>query len=215
MDEVRLEASEADFNVAPRRSLPVVLERDGERLLERLRWGLIPAWAKDSKIGDRLINARAETVASKPSFRSAFARRRCIVPADGFYEWQVVPGRRQKQPYYISARDLLPLAFAGLWESWRDPSDAEAPWISSFVIVTTTANALVAPVHDRMPVVLPDAVWDAWLDADNHDVDSLAQMLVPAGEEVLQLHAVSTSVNRPQNRGPDLIEPLVERTVDE
>ncbi|MCZ7534756.1 MAG: SOS response-associated peptidase [Acidimicrobiia bacterium] len=184
----------------------------GCALLERQRWGLVPSWAKDAKIGDRMINARAETVASKPAFRSAFAKRRCIVPADGFYEWQVVPGRRQKQPYFFYGRDGAPLAFAGMWELWRDPSDAEAPRISTFVIVTTSANALVASVHERMPVVLPDALWDAWLDSDNHDAEALEQMLLPAAEDVLLRHAVGTEVNRPQNHGAGLVEPLVAQT---
>ena len=209
VDEVHAEASGPDFNVTPRRELPVVLERDSVRVLEKLRWGLIPVWAKDSTIGDRLINARAETVASKPSFKRAFASRRCIVPADGFFEWQVIPGRKQKQPYFIFGRDRLPLAFAGLWEAWRDPADPDAPWIASFVIVTTAANEILAPVHDRMPVILPPSTWDAWLEPENHDVDALAQMLVPAPSDALDLYAVATAVNRPQNHGSELVEPLV------
>ena len=208
VDEVRIEASEPDFNVAPRRELPVVLERGDVRVLERLRWGLVPAWAKDPTIGDRMINARAETVASKPAFKGAFTRRRCIIPADGFFEWQVVPGQRQKQPYFIFGRDRLPLAFAGLWETWRDPSDPDASPISSFVIVTTSPNKLLAAVHDRMPVILEESAWDAWLEPTNHDVDALVQMLAPADEEVLDLYAVGTAVNRPENHGADLVAPL-------
>lgn len=206
VDEVRIETSEPDFNVAPRREVPVVLERDAVRALERLRWGLVPGWAKDLTIGDRMINARSETIASKPAFKGAFARRRCIVPADAFYEWQQVPGHRQKQPYFIFGRDHLTLGLAGLWESWRDPSEPDAAQVRSFTIITTTANAVVAPVHDRMPVILPEASWDAWLDRENADAESLVQMLTPARDDVLDLYPVGPAVNRPQNHGPDLVE---------
>lgn len=208
VDEVRVDEAEPDFNVSPRRELPVVLERDDTRVLERLRWGLVPSWAKDLSIGDRMINARAETVASKPAYKRAFAKRRCIVPADGFFEWQVVPDRKQKQPWFIFGHDRRPLAFAGLWEAWRDPGDPDAPWVVSFVIVTTDSNDRLAPIHDRMPVILPESRWDAWLDPENHDVESLASLLVPAPDDALDLYEVSTAVNRPQQHGAELVEPL-------
>lgn len=208
VDEVRVDESEPDFNVAPRRELPVVLERDATRVLERLRWGLVPSWAKDLSMGDRMINARAETVASKPAYKRAFAKRRCIVPADGFFEWQAVPARKQKQPWFIFGHDRRPLAFAGLWEAWREQDDPDAPWVVSFVIVTTDANDRLAPIHDRMPVILPESQWDAWLDPENHDVESLASLLVPAPDDALDLYEVSTAVNRPQRHGVELVEPL-------
>jgi len=208
VDEVRLEVAEPDFNVTPRSEMPVVLECDGLRVLERLRWGLIPGWAKDLTVGDRMINARAETVASKPAYKRSFARRRCIVPADGFYEWQAVPGRRRKQPYFIYGRDRRALALAGLREAWRDLSDPDTAEVGSFTIITTAAGSRVAPVHDRMPVVLPEAAWDLWLDPGNDDVDALAKMLAAAGDDALDLHPVGTAVNRPQSRGSGLVEPI-------
>jgi len=206
--EVGIDASDPDFNVAPGRNVPIVAEHDAVRVLERLRWGLVPRWAKDPSIGDRMINARAETVASKPAFKGAFKRRRCIIPADGFFEWQKVPGHRQKQPYFIFGRDRLTLAFAGLWEAWHDASHPDDAPLRSFAIITTTANATVAPVHDRMPVILPESSWDRWLCPENDDAESLVAMLAPAREGVLDLYPVSTAVNRPHNHGATLVEPI-------
>jgi putative SOS response-associated peptidase YedK len=197
---------EADYNVAPRKQVPAVIQRD-QRVLESLRWGLIPSWAKDPKIGDRLINARAETLREKPAFKHAFRKKRCILPADGFYEWQPVPGRKQKQPMFVHARDGEPFAFAGLWEVWRDPSDPDAPWISSCIIVTTQANATMKPVHDRMPVILPESSWDQWLDPANEDVEQLGKLLVPAADALIELWPVATTVNNVRNNGPELAAP--------
>jgi len=162
---------EPDYNVSPRRNVLAVREREGQRVLSRLRWGLVPSWAKEVKIGDRMINARAETVASKPAYRRAFANKRCLIPADGFYEWKAGTAaggdkKPRKQPYFIHRKDGEPLAFAGLWEVWKVPDDrpdnekdlgGDDGWLRSCVIVTTTANELMAPIHNRMPVILPES----------------------------------------------------------
>jgi putative SOS response-associated peptidase YedK len=205
--EVRPETLEARYNVAPRADVPVVAERHGDRVLDVVRWGLVPFWAKDPKIGDRMINARAEKLATSNAFKRAFERKRCIVPADGFYEWQKIEGKR-KQPWFIRRRDGEPLAFAGLWETWHDPdADDDAPPLRSCVIITTEPNELLEPIHDRMPVVLPESQWDTWLDVDNHDVAALGKLLVPLPADELVAWRVSTRVNKADNEGSELIEP--------
>lgn len=224
VDEVAVPDEGApDYNVAPRAKVMVVREREQERVLSRIRWGLVPSWAKEVAIGDRMINARAETLATKPAYRRAFAKRRCIVAADGFYEWKVVgppstpKGRPKKQPYFIHRADDAPMAFAGLWEVWKVPPDqvGSAPddgdgWLRTCVIVTTRANDLLASVHDRMPVVLPEASWDRWLDRDLVDADAVEDLLVPAPDEDFALHPVSTRVNRAANNDELLLSPVPE-----
>lgn len=204
------EARDADFNITPRRRIYVVRERpvgsEVQRQVTQLRWGLIPSWSKAPDIGDRLINARAETVADKPSFRSAFTERRCLIPADGFYEWQAVAGRSAKQPIYLRRKDGSQLAFAGLYERWCDPREPAAPEIETCTIITTPANALVAPIHDRMPAILEPELWDAWLDPSNADRETLNSFLAPAAEGILEAYPVSREVNSPRNNGPSLIE---------
>jgi putative SOS response-associated peptidase YedK len=213
------EAPVPDYNVSPRRSVLAVREHDDHRVLSRLRWGLVPSWAKDPSIGDKMINARAETVAEKPAYRRAFATKRCIVPADGFYEWKRGPapvggGKPVKQPYFIHRRDGEPLAFAGLWEVWKVPEGNDSGlggpdgWLRSCAIVTGPANAVLEPIHDRMPVVLPESAWEEWLDPDNHDVDALSRLLVPAPAEWFEAYTVSTTVNNARNNGSDLVRPL-------
>jgi putative SOS response-associated peptidase YedK len=207
MSETLVEAPpEANFNVAPTSNVLIVVERGEVRQLDVARWGLVPSWAKDLSIGARMINARAETLASKPAFRRAFQRKRCIVPADGFYEWKPVPGQKRKQPVYIHRADGDCFAFAGLWELWRDPEAPDAPPLRTCTIITGRANEKVAPIHDRMPVMLPPDAWDRWLDHDLHDTDALTELLVPAPASLIELHAVSTSVNNVRNKSPELIE---------
>lgn len=167
-----------------------------------LRWGLIPSWAKDTSIGSRMINARGETVAEKPSFRSAFKRRRCLVPTDGYYEWQT--SASGKTPYYIHRTDNLPFAMAGLWESWH--SD-QANGIQSFTIITTEANDATSRVHDRMPVILGTDDYDMWLDAEFEGYDTLQSLLRPYADDDLQFDCVSTHVNSPRNDDPSCIVP--------
>ena len=151
---------EPNFNVAPTLDVYVVYEDGSERKLDQFHWGLVPGFAKDVKIGNRMINARAETLATNNSFKHSFARRRCIVPADGFYEWQAVAGQKRKQPYFIHRQDDEPLAFAGLWAEWRGQVAGEQVVVRSTTIITTEANETMAPVHDRMPVILPRRAWD-------------------------------------------------------
>jgi putative SOS response-associated peptidase YedK len=196
------------YNVAPTNDVYAVLEDGSSRRVEALHWGLVPRWAKDPSVGNRMINARAETLAAKNAYKHAFAKRRCIIPADGFYEWQAREGR-PKQPMYIRLADGEPLALAGLWEAWRDPDaadDDEQGWLRSCVIVTTDANELLVSIHDRMPVVLPEGAWDTWLDPSNHDTAALAELLRSAVAEWFEAYPVSTRVNRPSNNGPELLE---------
>ncbi|MFL5539660.1 MAG: SOS response-associated peptidase [Longimicrobiaceae bacterium] len=193
------------YNVAPTQHVPVLLSAGGRRVLDVFRWGLIPSWAKDPSIGNKMINARAETVVEKPAYRAAFQRRRCLVPASGFYEWKKTPGG--KVPHWIHPADGLPLTFAGVWEAWRPAKDAEP--VLSFTILTTTPSADVAGVHDRMPVVVSPADRDLWLGADT-PADVLLPLLRPAPDGLLRMHAVSTAVNRPAFDGPDLIVPQTE-----
>jgi putative SOS response-associated peptidase YedK len=191
------------FNCAPTDPLTVVLVREDGRLVERHRWGLIPAWAVDPSAGGRMINARAETVATSPAFRVALRRRRCIVPSDGFYEWE--RRGRTRQPWLIKRADGQPMAMAGLWSLWRDP--ANGLWISSCAVITTVANTTVAPLHDRMPVLLPTDAWEPWTDPAETSTDLFRELLVPADEDVLARHPVSSRVNSVRNEGPDLVEP--------
>jgi putative SOS response-associated peptidase YedK len=202
------------YNIAPTQDAPVLRQRrepKGERTLQMLRWGLIPSWAKDTKIAAKLINARAESIAEKPSFRSAFRRRRCLVPADGFYEWRAEGTR--KQPYLIVRRDREPFAFAGLWERWtpKEP-DAASASIDSFTIVTTDANALLKPLHVRMPVILAPEDYGRWLDPDAAEADLLA-LLKPAPQEWLGYAPVSPRVNAAAVDDAALIETIGAETV--
>lgn len=195
------------WNVAPTNDVWAVLETGGVRRVEPLHWGLVPFWAKDPGIGNRMINARAETLAERNAYKQAFKRRRCIVPADGFYEWRKVEGAKRKQPYFIHGTHGRPLAFAGLWEVWRSKEDPDVE-LHSCTIVTGEPNATVAPVHDRMPVILPEQAWDTWLDPDEQDLELLGKLLVPARPEVVALHPVSTEVNNVRNKSPQLIDPI-------
>jgi putative SOS response-associated peptidase YedK len=217
VDEIAIpEAPEADYNVAPRKEVMTIVQRGldapetaaagGTRVLEQMRWGLVPSWAENVKIGDRLINARAESLTEKSAFKTAFRKRRCIIPADGFYEWERVAGRKQKQPMFIHRRDGEPIAFAGLWEVWKDRDEPDAAWLLSCAIVTTRANATLAPVHDRMPVILPEDSWDRWLDVRINERATLDPLLDPAPDELIEMWPVSTMVNSADNNGPELVD---------
>ena len=194
------------WNVAPTDPVLAVVERDGRRRMGEMRWGLVPFWAKDPSIGSRMINARSETIATTSAYARPFERRRCIVPADGFYEWQPRADRKAKQPFHIRRIDGEPLAFAALWDSWRPRRGSDEGRLVSTVIITTAANDVLRPIHDRMPVVLPPAAWDAWLDPDNSDVDVLAGLLVPAPDALLEAVPVSSAVGSVRNDGPELVE---------
>jgi putative SOS response-associated peptidase YedK len=189
----------ASYNVAPTQGVATVLVEDGKRKLEMLHWGLIPSWADDPSIGNRMINARAETVAEKPSFRKAFRNHRCLVLADGFYEWQKTANG--KQPYYIRMEDDSPFAFAGLWESWKNGSE-----VRSATIITTDANDVVAPLHNRMPVILHPEDYELWLDPDFDEKEPLSTLLKPYPAEAMEAYPVSRVVNSPSNNEPSCIE---------
>jgi len=204
-EEFGLEDSSVDlppnYNVAPTQGVAAVLAENGHRRLEVLRWGLIPPWADDPQIGSRMINARAETAHEKPSFRRAFRERRCLIPADGFYEWKRTNGT--KQPYYIHMKEGRPFAFAGLWESWREE---DGPEVRSCAILTTRPNALASEIHDRMPVILPAGTREAWLDPEAEKEELLA-LLEPYPEDEMEAYPVSRYVNSPQNNDPRCVEP--------
>ncbi len=223
---------EPDYNVAPTKPVYAVLTRGGRepgegagtqeerggpdavaRELRVVRWGLVPFWAKDPSIGSRMINARVETVDAKPAFRRAFAKRRCLLPADGFYEWLKVEdnGKTRKQPYYIHRTDGGVLAFAGLYELWRDksvPDDHPQAWLWTTVIITTSAEDEVGRIHDRMPMVIDPARWGDWLDPASGDAAHVHALLAPAAASGLTSYPVGTDVNYVRNNGPALIEPL-------
>lgn len=193
------------FNIAPTQTAPIVrLDRDGRPELVPLRWGLVPRWAKDLASGSRMINARSETVAEKPAFRDAFRKRRCLVPATGFFEWQKLEARN-KQPYYIHHHDDQPLVMAGLWESWK-PTD-ELAAIETFTILTTEANLTMQFLHDRMPVFLQQDQFSDWLRCDSIDNQSAGVLMQPTDESLLVMHAVSRRVNSPEDDDAALLEP--------
>jgi putative SOS response-associated peptidase YedK len=192
------------YNIAPTQSVPIIrLEANGGRRLHLLHWGLIPSWANDPKIGNRLINARAESAPDAPAFRSAFRRRRCLVPADAFYEWQKVSAR--KQPYVIKMHDGSPFAFAGLWEAWRGKENQR---IESFTILTTDPNDVIRPLHDRMPAIVDPKDYDAWLDPKHEDVESLQTILRPAPSQGMIAYPISGRVNNAKNDDVSIGQPV-------
>ena len=195
---------EPRYNIAPTQPV-LIVTNDGRRRGEVMRWGLVPFWAKDLKVGARMINAVGETAASKPAFRAAFKKRRCLVLANGFYEWRKDGGR--KVPTYIYARSGEPMAFAGLWETWRSP---EGQVVRSCTIITTQANPLIQPLHNRMPVILSEETQALWLDPLTEDRENLEPLLIPAPIELLTSHPVADTVNSVKNQGPDCILPLAE-----
>jgi putative SOS response-associated peptidase YedK len=241
IDEILGELPGPDFNVAPTVAVPAVLERRSKtddavvRRLSPLVWGLVPSWAKDAKGGARMINARVETVAEKPAFRRAFAARRCLLPADGFYEWytpeateQVIgrapsgsgrtAGRPRKQPFFIHRSDGSLLVMAGIYEIWRDPSkdrEDDSAWLRTCSVITTEATDAVGHLHDRMPMVVPRSAWDAWLDPTLTDPAAALELLQVTDAAALEAYAVSTAVNKVSNNDPSLLEPLAVDDRDE
>jgi putative SOS response-associated peptidase YedK len=193
------------FNIAPTQTIAAVrqLPSSKHRELALVRWGLVPSWAQDPKIGNTLINGRSETAATKPAFRSAFKARRCLIPADGFYEWHRTADG--KQPYYIHRRDNQPFAFAGLWERWHDPNNGE---LETATILTTDANDLMRPIHNRMPVILRAEDYDRWLDPGNNDRQLLEPLLKPGEPKGFEATAVSTYVNSPRHDDARCVEPV-------
>jgi putative SOS response-associated peptidase YedK len=194
------------YNVAPTQAIPIVRQEEGGRVVACARWGLIPAWSRDRSFGGySTINARAETVATKPAFRAAFRQRRCLIPADGYYEWQAQPGIKTKQPWFITLHER-PFAFAGLWERWVSP---EGEALDSCSIIVTGANALMQPLHDRMPVILEPRCWHRWLDPNHCDAAELQGLLQPYSADGMSAWPVSTHVNSPRVDVPECIDPLL------
>jgi putative SOS response-associated peptidase YedK len=189
------------YNIAPTQLVVVLRLDDGQRSIREMRWGLIPSWAQDARIGNSLINARPETVASKPAFRSAFKSRRCLIPTTGFYEWTPLPGVKKKQPMHIRLKDGEPFALAGLWERWKDEGGAT---VESCTIITTEANELIRPIHDRMPVILAPNDYGAWLDSVT-PAEALQALLRPFPPEAMEAVPVSTYVSNPRNVGPQCL----------
>jgi putative SOS response-associated peptidase YedK len=201
------EGAKPRYNVAPTQPLMVVLQRADEgRVVEQHRWGLVPSFSKSLKDGAKRINARSETVATSPSFRSSFKKRRCIVPSNGFYEWQRTGG--PKQPFFLHPPEDAVLAMAGLWAVWKDPETGL--WVPSATVVTTEANRMMSAIHDRMPVLLPREAWDDWLDPEVDDPEYLQSLMVPAPDDVLGMYPISTKVNNVRNEGSELLAPLEE-----
>jgi putative SOS response-associated peptidase YedK len=233
---------EADYNVAPTKPVFAVVERtprnedvtEPVRQLRIARWGLVPSWAKDISIGNRLINARVETATTKPAFRRAFAARRCLLPADGYYEWWAgtgPDGKQVKQPFFIRPRDGSILAMAGLYEFWRDPTAERRPdgatmgterrpdgatagrkgddaWVFSVTVLTTSAEDSLGQLHDRMPLMVEPAAWPTWLDPARQDPDAVRSLLTPAAPGLLEAYPVSREVNDVRHEGPHLIDPI-------
>ena len=192
------------FNIAPSQPVAVV-PNDGNNRLDFFNWGLIPFWAKDPKIGSRMINARSETIAEKPSFRGSFKYKRCLILADGFYEWQKLPGSKSKIPHFIHLRDRQPFAFAGLWDSWNSEDGSE---IRSCTIITTEPNQLLVNIHNRMPVILKPESYKDWIKVGENDPYLLMSFLKPFPNEAMEAYPVSTMVNSPQNDSPDCVLPI-------
>jgi putative SOS response-associated peptidase YedK len=188
--------------VAPTQPIPVVRLNEGKRQFALVRWGLIPAWVKDPRAFSLLINARADSVIDKPAFRNAMKRRRCLIPADGFYEWKEEGGR--KRPHIVRPKDGGPIAFAGLWECWIGPNGEEMETAS---IITTDASASLHYIHHRMPVIVPPEAFDFWLDCANVDALTAAAVLTPTPDGLMEAYEISTAVNRVANDSPDLLEP--------
>ncbi|MFD0900802.1 SOS response-associated peptidase [Actinomadura sediminis] len=231
LDEFRVQVDavegelEPDYNVAPTKRVPVILDRAPKdapeeaapvRQLRTVRWGLVPSWAKDPAIGNRMINARAETVHEKPSYRRAFAKRRCLLPADGYFEWYVLqneqgdgnaekkPKRPQKQPFFIRPKDGGVMAMAGLYELWKTPEDE---WLWTCTVITTDAPDDLGRIHDRMPMIVEPDRWDAWLDPSLTEPDRVRGLLVPAMAGTMDAYPVSKAVNSVKNNGPELVLP--------
>jgi putative SOS response-associated peptidase YedK len=199
----QIQQREPAYNICPTQTQPVIARFDEGIEIAGLRWGLVPIWAKDLKIGAHAINARQETVQDKPMFRTAFKKRRALVPATGYYEWTGEAGH--KQPWFIYPPDHSLMLFAGLWEAWKDPTDPEAPWVRTFTVLTGLPGKVSGDVHDRQPVILPPEMWETWLDATPAEA---AALLAEVPEAELIYHPVSKAVSSPKSQGEQLVEPI-------
>ena len=199
------------FNIAPTQNVLTIRNRDNSKHAQTMRWGLIPFWAKEAKIGNKMINARSETVIENKVFKTPFQKRRCLILADSFYEWVRVS--KSKQPIRILLDSEKPFAFAGIWESWKDPNDPNADAVESCSIITTHANTLIQPIHDRMPVILPRELESDWLDLDNTDTSFLREIMIPFDPGLMKCYPVSQAVNSSKNEGKELITPIVQESL--
>lgn len=204
VQRVDVDALEQRYNVAPTTQVPVVLERDGARTLQTMRWGFVPFWAKQVGKGPQPINARVETIDDKRMFSSAFRKRRLLMPADGFYEWQAREGSTKKQPWFIHDPEDQPLAFAGIWSRWKDKESGET--VESTCILTRDAAGRMTDLHHRMPVVLPSNLWATWLEADEKEAPYLHEVVANAGVPALEARTITDRVNNVRNEGPELVE---------
>jgi putative SOS response-associated peptidase YedK len=201
---VRAEDGPPRFNIAPSANiLAVRLDGEGQRELVRLKWGLVPHWSVEPRTSYSTANARAETVDTKPAFRSAFKRRRCLIPADGWFEWQILPDQKTKQPWYYRGQQDAILALAGLWERWEQGSQV----LETCTVIVGEANAIARPVHERMPVILGERDWDTWMNPDS-PAETAKAMLRPCPEEWIRTYPVSRAVSHPRNEGPQLIDKI-------
>ena len=189
------------YNIAPTQNVPVVTSAQ-DRNVQLFQWGLIPSWAKDPSMGGRMINARAETLAEKPSFRGSLKYKRCLILADGFYEWRTSPGGKVKTPYFIHMNDRRPFAFAGLWDSWNSPDGAQ---VKSCTIITTEPNDLMTLIHNRMPAILHPRDYGKWLDPSPQTPENLLPLIQPYPADKMNAYPVSTQVNKPENDNPELV----------
>lgn len=196
---------EKRFNIAPTQTVPAIVLENDNRVIKLMRWGLVPFWAKDPTIGNRLINARAETITEKASFKTPLKKKRCLVPASGFYEWKKDERIKTKIPIYFRLRNEEPFAFAGIWDDWKKP---EGDRLITFTIITTMANELMKPIHDRMPVILHRNDESKWLDPELIDLDKLVTLLIPYPSDLMKAYEVSTIVNSPKNDSPQCISQL-------
>ncbi|MGH8807377.1 MAG: SOS response-associated peptidase [Noviherbaspirillum sp.] len=204
-DAVFMPDVDSRYNIAPGSTILAIRATPEGRAGSLMRWGFIPGWAKDPKAVPMLINARGETLAEKPMFRQAFRHRRCLIPASGFYEWKAVPGQKSKQPFYISFRDGKPMAFAGLWENART---ANGTMVDTCAIITTSANAVVAPIHERMPLIIDRRDWDTWLGSESAPDAMLKELIRPFDAEYMQAWGVAHAVNKVSNDNPALLLPI-------
>ena len=202
IDQVEAQV-QPSYNIAPTQSIVTVAQHDGQNVLENMRWGLIPVWAKDMSIGSKMINARVESVAEKASFKRPLKSRRCLIVADGFYEWQKEGAK--KIPMFIHLKSQKPFAFAGLYDVWKSP---DGDWITSCAIITTRPNELMESIHNRMPVILPKTAYKSWLDAANQDLDELVALLQPYPADKMLAYPVSPLVNSPRNNSPECIQAI-------
>ena len=193
------------YNVAPSQTIPIIRNEQGHRFFAMAKWGFIPSWAKDIKIGYNTINARADTVAEKPAFRSAFQHRSCLIPADGYFEWQEIAGNKTKQPWYISLKNQEPMGLAGLWEHWHGSDGSE---IESCTIIVTAGNELMQPIHDRMPMILPKEHWDNWLNTTNTNKQGLQTLLTQYPTDEMTAWRVGTVVNSSRHNSEEYIQPV-------